>query len=129
MGTRFAIDACTQKQTVVLLLVKNDLHEEIHDKVVEYGIFTLSKPVSKPTMLYALSWLESARERLKQFEKKSSSIEQKMAEIRLVNKAKWLLINELKFTEPEAHHYIEKQAMNRCISKRIIAEEIIKTYS
>lgn len=56
---------------------KNDLHEEIHDKVVEYGIFTLSKPVSKPTMLYALSWLESARERLKQFEKKSSSIEQK----------------------------------------------------
>lgn len=129
MGTRFAIDACTKKQTVVLLLVKNDLHEEIHDKVVEYGIFTLSKPVSKPTMLYALSWLESARERLKQFEKKSSSIEQKMAEIRLVNKAKWLLINELKFTEPEAHHYIEKQAMNRCISKRIIAEEIIKTYS
>ena len=129
MGTRFSIDACTKKQTVVLLLVKNDLHEEIHDKVVEYGIFTLSKPVSKPTMLYALSWLESARERLKQFEKKSSSIEQKMAEIRLVNKAKWLLINELKFTKPEAHHYIEKQAMNRCISKRIIAEEIIKTYS
>ena len=33
-----------KNQTVVLLLVKNDLHEEIHDKVVEYGIFTLSKP-------------------------------------------------------------------------------------
>lgn len=52
-----------------------------------------------------------------------------MAEIRLVNKAKWLLISELKMSEPDAHHYIEKQAMNRCISKRFIAEEIIKTYS
>jgi len=31
--------------------------------------------------------------------------------------------------EPEAHRYIEKQAMDRCISKRIVAEEIIKTYS
>jgi response regulator NasT len=29
-----------------------------------------------------------------------------------------------------AHHrYIEKQAMDRCIPKRSIAEEIIKTYT
>ena len=109
MGTRFCNRCLYQKTDCRSSFSKNDLHEEIHDKVVEYGIFTLSKPVSKPTMLYALSWLESARERLKQFEKKSSSIEQKMAEIRLVNKAKWLLINELKFTEPEAHHYIENK--------------------
>ena len=39
-------------------------------------------------MTYAFSWLESAMERLRQFEKKSLSIEEKMAEIRLVNKAK-----------------------------------------
>jgi len=52
-----------------------------------------------------------------------------MAEIRLVNKAKWILISELFLSEPEAHRYIEKQAMDRCISKRTIAEEIIKTYT
>ena len=52
-----------------------------------------------------------------------------MAEIRLVNRAKLILINELKMSEPDAHHYIEKQAMDRCVSKREIAEEIIKTYS
>ena len=73
--------------------------------------------------------MESARERLRQFEKKSLSIEDKMAEIRLVYKAKWILISELSMSEPEAHHYIEKQAMNRCIAKRFIAEEIIKTYT
>ena len=43
-------------------------------------------------------------------------------------RAKWLLVSELKMTEPNAHHYIEKQAMDRCVSKREIAEEIIKTY-
>ena len=31
--------------------------------------------------------------------------------------------------EEQAHKYIEKQAMNRCIAKRFIAEEIIKTYT
>ena len=52
-----------------------------------------------------------------------------MAEIRLVNKAKWLLISELKMSEPDAHRYVEKQAMDRCVSRRFIAEEIIKTYT
>ena len=128
-GTRFAIDTCTTKQSAVLLLVKNDIHAGIHDRVAEYGVFTLPKPISKVTMTHALNWLESARERLRQFEKKTISIEDKMAEIRLVNKAKWLLISELKMSEPDAHRYVEKQAMDRCVSRRCIAEEIIKTYS
>lgn len=128
-GTRFAIDICISKQSAVLLLAKSDVHAGIHDRVAEYGVFTLPKPTSKPTMIHALNWMESARERLRQFEKKSLSIEEKMAEIRLVNKAKWILISELTMSEPEAHRYIEKQAMDRCISKRTIAEEIIKLYS
>jgi len=128
-GTRFAIDTCTTKQSAVLLLVKNDIHAGIHDRVAEYGVFTLPKPISKVTMTHALNWLESARERLRQFEKKTISIEDKMAEIRLVNKAKWLLISELKMSEPDAHRYVEKQAMDRCVSRRFIAEEIIKTYT
>ena len=129
IGVRFAIDLCSSRQIAVLLLVKRDIHSDIHDKVAEYGVFTLPKPTSKPTLLQALSWMESSRERLRQLEKKSLSIEEKMAEIRLVNKAKWFLISELSMSEPEAHRYIEKQAMDRCISKRTIAEEIIKTYT
>ena len=128
-GTRFAIDTCTAGETAVLLLVKSDLHAGIHDKVAEYGVFTLPKPTSRQTMIHALNWLESARERLRQFEKKTITIEEKMAEIRLVNRAKWLLISELHMNEPDAHRYIEKQAMDRCTSKKYIAEEIIKTYS
>ena len=129
VGTRFAIDTCTTKPSAVLLSVKSDVHSGIHDKVAEYGVFTLPKPTSKPTMLHALNWMESARERLRQFERKSLSIEEKMAEIRLVNKAKWILISELSMSEPDAHRYIEKKAMDRCIAKRTIAEEIMKTYT
>ena len=73
--------------------------------------------------------LLSARKKLRKNEKKTLSIEEKMEEIRIVNRAKWLLISELKMDEQGAHRYIEKQAMDRCISKKVIAEEIIKTYS
>ncbi|MCH5198289.1 MAG: ANTAR domain-containing protein [Oscillospiraceae bacterium] len=129
IGTRFAIDTCNSKGSVVLLMVRNELHEEIHDKIAEHGVFTLPLPTSKTTILTALSWMSSAREWQRKTEKKTLSIEEKMEEIRLVNRAKWLLISELKLDEQGAHRYIEKQAMDRCISKRSVAEEIIKTYS
>ena len=129
IGTRFAIDTGSSKETVVLLMVRAELQAEIYDKVAEHGVFVLPKPTSKPTMAVALSWLSSAREKLRKTEKKTLSIEEKMEEIRIVNRAKWLLISELKMDEQGAHRYIEKQAMDRCISKKVIAEEIIKTYS
>ena len=129
IGTRFAIDTGSSKETVVLLMVRAELQAEIYDKVAEHGVFVLPKPTSKPTMAIALSWLSSAREKLRKTEKKTLSIEEKMEEIRIVNRAKWLLISELKMDEQGAHRYIEKQAMDRCISKRSGAEEIIKTYA
>ena len=127
-GIRFAIDACTAQGTVVLLLVKADAYIGVYDKVVVHGVFTLSKPTSKQALTQALSWMVSARERLRKVEKKTLSLEEKMDEIRLVNRAKWLLINELKMDEPHAHRYIEKQAMDQCITKRQAAENIINTY-
>ena len=89
----------------------------------------MQKPISGPSMATALRWMASARERLRNFEKKTLSLEAKMESIRQVNRAKWLLIRELKMEEPEAHRYIEKEAMDRCVSKLEIALEIIKTYS
>ena len=128
-GARFAIDASSSKSTVVLLIVRAEHHADIYDKVAEHGVFTIQKPLSKPVFSAALSWMASARERLRKTESKTLSIEEKMEEIRTVNRAKWLLISELKMDEPGAHRYIEKQAMDRCVSKKQIAEEIIKTYS
>ena len=128
-GIRFAIDLCSGTTSSVLVLVPGDIHEEIRDKVFGHGVFTLPKPVSKTTFALALGWMASARERLRKTEKKTLSIEEKMEEIRLVNRAKWLLISELQMEEPEAHRYIEKQAMDRSMTKRAIAIQIINTYS
>ena len=127
-GTRFSIDACGNRNTVALLMVRSEQYPELYDKAAEFGVFVLSKPITRSSMTLALDWLSSARERLRQTENKVLSVEEKIDEIRLVNRAKWLLISELKMTEPDAHRYIEKQAMDRCISKQSVAEEIIKTY-
>lgn len=128
-GINFAIDISVRSSTVVLIIVRSDVHDEIYDKVAEHGVFTIPKPTSKSSMIQALRWLASSRERLRKSEKRSLSFEEKMEEIRIVNRAKLLLISELKMSEPNAHHYIQKQAMDRCISCKEVAENIILTYS
>ncbi len=128
-GLRFSIDAAGSNNAVVLLVAGIELYDDIHERATEHGVFMLLKPTSKANITLALDWMASARERLRKTEKKTLTIEEKMNEIRLVNRAKWLLISEVKMDEPASHRYIEKQAMDRCISKREVAEEIIKTYS
>ena len=128
-GTRFAIDACNQSGTVALLLAKSEVYDEVEAKLTCQGVFTLAKPTSALLLNQSLKWLVSARERLRRMEEKATSVEEKMEEIRLVNRAKWLLIEQLKMTEAEAHRHIEKQAMDRCTTRREIALGIIKTYA
>lgn len=128
-GVHFAEELSGVSGTVALLMVRSDVYAATYAKVAEQGVFVLPKPTSKLMITQALDWMIAMRERLKKFEKKTVSTEEKMKEIRLVNRAKWVLIDHLKMTEPDAHRYIEKQAMDRCISKRELAEEIMKTYT
>ena len=127
-GMRLAIDICTNSGAGVLLLVKNDLFNDIYAKVVGYGVITLSKPTNSQMVTQNLRILCATRERMRQMQARQATVEEKIEEIRLVNRAKWLLIECLSMTEPEAHRYIEKQSMDARISKREVAENIIKTY-
>ena len=127
-GMRLAIDICTNSGAGVLLMVKNDLFNDIYAKVVSYGVITLSKPTNLQMVAQNLRILCATRERMRQMQARQATVEEKIEEIHLVNRAKWLLIECLSMTEPEAHRYIEKQSMDERISKREVAENIIKTY-
>lgn len=128
-GIDFAIDTGSNSTSLVLLMVANDLYDEIYEKVSSHGVFTVAKPITRQTFELALRWLAVVRYRSRKVQKKTLSLEEKMAEIRLVNRAKLLLIVEQHMEEAEAHRYIEKQAMDRCRTKREIAEDLIAQYS
>ena len=128
-GIRFAIDCCRSGGAVAVLFAAAAVFDQVNARVAEHGVFVLPRPVPRDAILRGLEWMAAARERLRGYEKKVQPIEEKMEEIRLVNRAKWLLISELNMSEPDAHHYINRQAMDRCVPKREVAEEIIRLYS
>lgn len=127
-GIKLAIDVCNEKNSVALVFVKADVYPQTYSKVSEFGVLTLPKPTSPQMVAQALDFVCATRERLRRYEKTVSSVKDKMEEIRTVNRAKWLLIDVLKMSEEDAHRYIEKQAMDRCLTKSEIARNIINTY-
>ncbi len=125
---RLAIDLGSNKTTVVLLCVKNDIQSEIYSAVSIHGILTVAKPISRTIVLETIDDMCAYHERLRRLAKKTTSLETKMQEIRLVNRAKWLLIENEHMSEDEAHHYIEKYAMDHSLSKGEVAEIIKQKY-
>ena len=92
------------------------------------AVFVLPKPTTQATMSVAVDFLKTACERFRAEARRAGIVEEKIADMKLLNRAKWMLIDNLQMTEAEAHRYIERQAMDRCEPKRAVAESIINTY-
>ena len=126
-GTELALDL-SGGTAGVLLLVKNDYFDQVCYKVEREGVLTVGKPSSRQTLYGAVKLAAAMSARLAKMERKNKTLQEKMADIRTVNRAKWLLIENLNMTERDAHYYIEKQAMDMRLSRHEVAENIIRTY-
>ena len=124
-GTRLAIDLSGEIGLGVLLFVRAESFNEVYDQVTDYGVLTVQKPANGQIVLQSLLLLCATRERLRKMERKTASLEEKMEEIRLVNRAKWALIDKKGMSEDDAHHFIERSAMDNCITRREAAQRII----
>ena len=112
----------------VILAVKSEIFNAVSAVCEEDGILTISKPVNKEVFWSALSLAKSVRNRVKRIQAENAQLKQKIEDIRIIDRAKLLLISYLNLSEQEAHRFIEKQAMDLRSSKRAIAEGILKTY-
>ena len=112
----------------ILLLVPNEHFDEISYRVEGYGILTITKPF-EPFYFYNMMKIAIAVQyRVQILSSQTIKLKVKMEEIKQVNRAKMLLMQQLKMTEAEAHRYLEKEAMDRGLKRIALAEEIIRMY-
>ncbi len=126
MGADFAMKLCGETDAAVALLIRHELYEETNARALPSGVVVVSKPTNSQLLLQVIRGLCAMRERLRAMRDKQETVEEKMEEIRRMNQAKWLLIEREGLTEQEAHQRILRMAMERRISKRQAAEEIIR---
>ena len=127
-GSDFAADISDSTSTV-LLLCPNHLYEQVSYKVEPYGVLTVATPFDQ---FYFYSMIKAAiavQYKVQILSSQTIKLKEKMEEIRLINRAKLLLMEHEKMSEMEARHAIEKRAMDTGAKKTKVAEELIKKYS
>lgn len=127
-GEELSITATETSMAGVILIVRTEIADEVSSKVENYGVFVLAKPLSRLLFYQTLKLIAASRSRLLGLKHENVKLQEKIEEIRLVDRAKCVLIQHLNITEQQAHRYIEKQAMDRRITRRKIAEEILNIY-
>jgi response regulator NasT len=127
-GESFSRYAASKGVSQVLFLVENEFFDSVSAACEEDGILTISKPVDKALFWSALLLAKSVQNRVKRIQAENAHLKQKIEDIRIIDRAKCLLISYMKMSEQESHRYIEKQAMDMRSTRRIVAEGILKRY-
>lgn len=127
-GESFSRHIAGKSVSQIILVVKSEYFERISALTEEHGVLTIAKPINRSLFWSALKLAKATESRLKSLQNDNSKLKQKIEDIRIVNRAKYILISYLDMNEQEAHRYIEKQAMDMRTTKRTVAEGILKTY-
>lgn len=126
-GTNFALDAI-KSNAGIIMLVRSEIAEDINLNVESEGVFVVKKPLQKSFLYQAIKIGIATNRRLMGIKNQNKKLVKKLEEIKVIDRAKCILIQNLSMTESQAHRFIEKQAMDMRINKLTVAEGILKTY-
>lgn len=127
-GRELALQLKKRHCMAVLLLAAPEHADAAAALLEQSGVLVLPNDAPESLIVQTIRLLTAVRIQLEQMQHKTEKLEAKVADIRIINRAKLLLVQHLQMTETEAHKYIEKQAMDTSMRRRTIAENIIRTY-
>lgn len=124
-GVGLAMDMEEKCNASMLLTVPSDSYGDVLSRVTDAGMLVLAKPFPKAMLGYAIRFLMAEQKKIRRLEKKISAAQEKAEELRLVSKAKVMLVEQKHMTENDAHRLIGKMAMDQGRSRKRIAQDLI----
>lgn len=127
-GHELCVSAVEHTDAGVVFLVRAAAAEQMIASVSSQGVLLLSKPFTTTLFRQAIHMAAASNHRLKRIRAENLRLQDKIAQIRLVSRAKCCLVETRHMTEAEAHRYIEKQAMDTRRDRTEIAQEVLDSY-
>lgn len=127
-GRELAANLAMQTYSSVLMIVKNEMVDEIFAQVEHAGVLVLGKPLNRAFFYQMLRLADVSSRRVAGLQNQNEKLQNRIEEIRLIDRAKCLLIEHEQISEAEAHRKLEKDAMDQRKTRRQIAAEIIQRY-
>ena len=127
-GHELCADAVEKTDAGVIFLAKAAAAEQLLTPLSEEGVLLVTKPFSNTFFLQAIHMAAASNHRLLLLRQENQRLQEKLAQVRLVSRAKCCLIELGHMTEAEAHRYIEKKAMDTRRDRAEVAQEILDSY-
>jgi AmiR/NasT family two-component response regulator len=117
----------TTRSSVVIIVPQRNA-DYVNDALTEHGVLVIAKPVNKHLFHHFLQFTECFKMRMFRVIEENEKLKHMVADMKIINRAKFLLITCLNMSEDQAHRYLEKQAMDLRTSKLEVAKQVIRTY-
>ena len=115
-----------QKGVPAVYVVNAEIYPDTVYRARGRRIYVLSYPLRKGMLIQTTDFLYETQLQIYKMMKERDQLQEKLADQMVINRAKLVLIEQQRYTENEAHHYIERMAMDKSLTKRKAAELILQ---
>ena len=114
--------------TQTIAFVPSKHYDDVCSRLAKSGILILPKSSPRTQIINALRNAVHTKEKLDGLRDEKRTLTEMVNEMKLVNRAKCVLIEYLRISEKEAHRQMQKRAMDQRITLSEVAADILKTY-
>lgn len=127
-GLDLVADVKDRTEAAIIVLAKGEIADEVQSKLKFTGAFVIGRPFQKSVLLQSIRFAEVAKDNMHRLREEKEDLSQQLEDVKIINRAKLMLVEYLKLTEEQAHRHIQKQAMDLRKTQKAVAEDILKTY-
>lgn len=124
-GKELSFDIADKNVSGVITIVNNGHEQIIGSFGRKKGIYIVMKPLNRRMFLDAVVFVLTAQKQKLRLIKKNEELARALTDLKIITKAKFLLMEKNGMSEENAHHFIERCAMDQRLSKRYVAEAVI----
>lgn len=127
-GLEVASIVSRSTDSVLVVFAPSKVYDDVCSKILKLGAIVVPKSVSRSVAVNTIKYACELKARNDEIKSENRMLREMVNEMKLVSRAKCVLIEYLRITEKEAHRQIQKRAMDQRISLTEVAEDILKTY-
>lgn len=128
LGIDLIFDAHEKTSAGIVVIARPDQLLNIQENLEATGALILPKPINSLTLRQSARFALTVRNSMSQLKSERDDLKKRIEERKVLEQAKWKLVEHEKITEPEALRLIQKKAMDSRIPQVEVAKNILKDY-
>ena len=120
------LDMADRRMIASVYIVSKEVYGEVVYRTEGRNVFVVAYPLQMDQVMQIVAFLYQVQQRFYMVLGEQERLQKQLQDIQIISRVKCLLVERRDMTEEEAHHYIEREAMNAGLTTREAAMKIMK---